>query len=1225
MKNILDSYIREGYRYKVEKAVMTKETGALTLYIRLNFIVPAEDIGRIEEAIKKGIPAVSQTDIRFIYEDVRLDRTDIFDRFIGHMIRMSNGRYSAVTKMIYPHEFREEEGYLTIYALGETAVRTLNSQVASEFQKMLKDNFDIDIKVGFKNHEDEYARTSIDIESRGEEFSKKPEPKQTKTVNKTKRNGKQEAIMGKAIKEPVMAIGDLPETGEAVIEGKVFEITEKTVRNGKKLINILLYDGTTSACAKAFMKEEKWNEMSEKLRENDLLKIKGDIEWDNFTNNIVIMAKHIEKGNQTKREDLSGTKRIELHAHTKMSAMDGFNDIRGMIEQAASWGHRAIAITDHGVVQAFPEAFKAAADLKKQKGQEIKIIYGLEGYIFDDSDCLLPDGKIDYRSKKTNHVIILAKDQNGLKNLYRLVSDSHIKYFYRKPRIPKSLLSARREGLIIGSACAQGEVYQAVLRKYTKEKIDETVDFYDYLEIQPLINNQFLIDGGLVSGKEELKDINRRIIELGREHGKTVVATCDTHYTSPDDFLYRKILMAGQGYKDTEGEQGLYLRTTGEMLSEFDYLDEETASDLVIKGPGYISDMIAEVMPVPSGKFPPKIQDADEILRRKCEENAKERYGDPLPDKIRERLFAELDSIIGNDYAVLYVSAEKLVQKSLSDGYLVGSRGSVGSSFAATMAGITEVNPLPPHYICPACKKLEWGDETVYDCGADMPVIKCSNCNAVMEQDGFNIPFETFLGFEGNKEPDIDLNFAGEYQARAHKFVEEIFGSENVFRAGTISTIASKTAYGFVMKYFEERGIPVNKYEAERLTKCCTGIRRTTGQHPGGIIILPKGHDIHEFCPVQYPANDSSTGVVTTHFEYHAIDKNLFKLDILGHDNPSMIRQLQDMTGVDPLKVSLKDEKVMSLFNGIDSLDVKEPDYRFTHGSFGVPEFGTRFVRQMLDDTKPDKFADLVRISGFSHGTNVWINNAQEYIRSGQATLKDAISTRDDIMNYLIQKGLSGKDAFEIMERVRKGKGVSDDQEDLMRGANVPSWYIESCRRITYMFPKAHAVAYVVMSFRIAYYKVYHPAQFYAVYFTTKVADFNWDVIKNGAEACLRRIDSLELKGKNMTKKEEDEVTVLEVAYEMYSRGYNFTDPVLGESKAVKFTIKEGAVQIPLCALLGVGENAGRAIEEEWEKKPFETIDEMRERTRINKTAIESLRSNGTLDGMPESDQLSLF
>nr|HPR24114.1 PHP domain-containing protein [Bacillota bacterium] len=667
MKNILDSYIREGYRYKVEKAVMTKETGSLTLYIRLNFIVPAEDIDRIEEAIKKQIPAVSQTDIRFIYEDVRLERADIFDRFIGHMIRMSNGRYSAVTKVIYPHEFREEGGHLIIYALGETAVRTLNRQVATEFQKMLKDNFDIDIKVDFKNHEDEYARTSMDIESRGEESSKKPATK-AKTVNKTKRNDKQDTIMGREIKEPVMSISGLPETGEAVIEGRVFEITAKTVRNGKKLINILLYDGTTSACAKAFMKEEKWNDISEKLKENDLLKIKGDIEWDNFSNNIVIMAKHIEKGNQTKREDLSESKRIELHAHTKMSAMDGFNDIRGMIEQAAYWGHRAIAITDHGVVQAFPEAFKTAADLKKQTGHEIKIIYGLEGYIFDDTDCLLPDGQIDYRSKKTNHVIIIAKDQKGLKNLYRLVSESHIKYFYRKPRIPKSLLSDRREGLIIGSACAEGEVYQAVLRKYTKKQIDEIVNYYDYLEIQPLINNQFLIDGGLVSDKEELKDINRRIIDLGREHGKTVVATCDTHYTSPDDFLYRKILMAGQGYKDTEGEQGLYLRTTEEMLSEFDYLDEETAADLVIKGPGHIADMIEDILPVPFGKFPPKIEDADGILRRKCEENAKARYGDPLPDKIRERLFAELDSIIGNDYAVLYVSAEKLVQKSLSDG-----------------------------------------------------------------------------------------------------------------------------------------------------------------------------------------------------------------------------------------------------------------------------------------------------------------------------------------------------------------------------------------------------------------------------------------------------------------------------------------------------------------------------------------------------------------------------
>jgi DNA polymerase-3 subunit alpha (Gram-positive type) len=561
----------------------------------------------------------------------------------------------------------------------------------------------------------------------------------------------------------------------------------------------------------------------------------------------------------------------------------------------------------------------------------------------------------------------------------------------------------------------------------------------------------------------------------------------------------------------------------------------------------------------------------------------------------------------------------------MSDGYLVGSRGSVGSSFAATMAGITEVNPLAPHYICPKCKHLEWGDENEYDCGVDMPTKVCPECGTVMDQDGFSIPFETFLGFYGDKEPDIDLNFAGEYQSTAHKYVEEIFGSENVYKAGTIGTVKGKTAYGFVMKYFEETGQAANKYEIDRLTQNCTGVKRTTGQHPGGIIIVPRGREIYEFCPVQHPANDSKTDIVTTHFDYHSIDQNLLKLDILGHDVPSMIRHLQDMTGVDPLTVPLKDEKVIGIFNGIESLDIKDPDYRFRHGSYGIPEFGTKFTRQMLDDTKPDKFADLVRISGFSHGTDVWVNNAQELIRSGEATMKEAISARDDIMNYLILKGVPKGEAFQIMEKVRKGKGVTDERVALMKEHGVPDWYIESCKKIKYMFPRAHAVAYVMMSYRIAYYKVYYPVEFYAVYLTTTIADFNWEVIRNGAASCLDRIDAIGLKGKNATDKEKDEVTVLEVCYEMFYRGYQFEDPSLEHSKAMQFTVREGRVVVPLCGLNGVGETVSRAIEEAQHDKPFETVEDMQVRAKVNSAAIESLRLAGVIDGMPETDQMCLF
>jgi len=629
--------------------------------------------------------------------------------------------------------------------------------------------------------------------------------------------------------------------------------------------------------------------------------------------------------------------------------------------------------------------------------------------------------------------------------------------------------------------------------------------------------------------------------------------------------------------------------------------------------------------PVPVGKFPPKIENADKILREACLLKAHSIYGDPLPPEIKARLDKELESIIGNGYAVMYVSAKMLVEKSLSDGYLVGSRGSVGSSFAATMAGITEVNPLPPHYVCSNCKHFEWGDNKSYDCGVDMPEKACPACGTTMDKLGFSIPFETFLGFEGDKEPDIDLNFAGEYQGTAHKYVEEIFGKGNVFKAGTIGTIKSRTAYGYVKKYFEEKGISTNKWEIERLTEGCTEIRRTTGQHPGGIIIVPEGHDIHEFCPVQHPANDMNTEIVTTHFDYHSIDQNLLKLDILGHDVPSQIRHLQDMTGLDPLKVPLHDEKVNSLFTGTAALNISNPEYKFQHGTYGIPEFGTEFVRRMLDDTKPTRFADLVRISGFSHGTDVWNNNASEFIKSGVATMNDAISTRDDIMNYLILKGLPNKDAFKIMEGVRKGKGVSEEHVALMKRNSVPDWYIESCRRIKYMFPRAHAVAYVMMSYRIAYYKVYYPAEFYAAYFTVKRDDFNSDLIHTGARGVMQRIEELNSKGKSATDKDKNEITALEVMYEMFSRDLQFLPARLGISDAMKFQAEDGKVRIPIAAMSGVGESAARMICGEYEIRPFETVEELRDRSKANQTAVEAMKIHGVLDGLPESDQLSLF
>jgi len=809
-----------------------------------------------------------------------------------------------------------------------------------------------------------------------------------------------------------------------------------------------------------------------------------------------------------------------------------------------------------------------------------------------------------------------------------------LNYFYKRPRLPKSVIAAHREGIIIGSACEAGEVYQAFYKQKSHEEILKIAEFYDYLEIQPLINNRFLTQDRTEGGRypdrrqltvDELKDINRQIVELGEEMGKPVVATTDAHYDSPTSAIYRNIIMAGQGYKDAESGEGLYLRTTDEMMEEFSYLGDERARKVVIENTNLIANQIGELLPVPKGKFPPKIPGAEDTLRETCMNKAHSIYGNPLPEEIATRLDKELNSIIDNGYAVMYVSAQMLVKKSLEDGYLVGSRGSVGSSFAATMAGITEVNPLDPHYICPECKHLEWGDMELYDCGIDMPPKKCPKCGAEMNRDGYTIPFATFLGFDGDKEPDIDLNFAGEYQPIAHKYVGVIFGEKNVFKAGTVGTIADKTAFGYVSKFYEEQGIPINKFEKDRLTQHCTGVKRTTGQHPGGIIIVPDDHEIYEFCPVQHPANDVKSDIITTHFDYHKIDENLLKLDILGHNVPSMIRQLQDMTGIDPLTVPLTDRKVISIFNGIEALDIKIPDYKFKHGSYAIPEFGTSFVRQMLDDTKPDKFADLVRISGFSHGTDVWLNNAQDYIRQGVATMREVISTRDDIMNYLMLKGIENKTSFQIMEDVRKNRPLKEAQLEVMKSHGVPDWYIDSCIKIQYMFPRAHAVAYTMMSFRMAWYKVYYPREFYATYFTSVVQDFDADTILKGPDAILEKIDLIKAKGQAATAKEGSEIIVLEVAYEMYARGYEFMDMKLGISDASKFDVVDGKVLLPFMALNGMGETAAKSFAEEYKIKPYDTIEEITKRAKVNKASIEALKARGVLKGLPETDQLSFF
>lgn len=1231
----IGGYERERLSCTVKSAWISGEERRLTIALELNFVIPSGDLARFRKDMAEAVDGVETVDTIVSYKDIIQTRDEAVGLYIGHMIDIVNGKYAHVTKTISTDRWELSGERLTLFALGELSVEILNKEVAGRFHDLLLRDLSLDVDVVVKNNTDGYRAAGRKLEEkersaaaapeerRGTERHAAPSKKTEEKGNARRRKRtyvpvKGNVIMGSAISgEPVALDAINSESGTVVFEGELFKKDSRTIGEDRKLATLYLTNKKTSICVKSFVLNEKWDDIDSHLSGGDRVRVKGQAQWDRFDNCIAVMADSIEKADCETREDTYPEKRVELHAHTKMSAMDGLNDIKRMVQTAEKWGHSAVAITDHGVVQAFPDASHAAKD--------IKILYGCEGYLLEDRDLIGEDGTIDYKGRGTNHVIIFAKNREGLRNLYKLVSLSHLEYFYKKPRIPKSVLTRHREGLIVGSACEAGEIYRAILAGESEEELRRLVEFYDYLEIQPLINNRFLIEGGQVKDEDELRDNNRKIVELGERYGKPVVATCDAHYFDEEEALYRRILMAGQGFKDVEGDEGLYFRTTQEMMEEFSYLGEETAHRVVIENTNMIADMIEPMMPVPEGKFPPSLPNAEEELRRSCEERAVSMYGDPLPEEIRARLDKELNSIIDNGYAVMYRAAQLLVEKSLSDGYLVGSRGSVGSSFAATMAGITEVNPLPPHYLCPKCRHIEWGDKEKYDCGVDMPDKVCPECGTPYKKEGFTIPFETFLGFEANKEPDIDLNFAGEYQSSAQKYVEDIFGEKNVFKAGTIGTIKDKTAYGYVAKYFEERGINVNKFELDRLTSCCEGVRRTSGQHPGGIIIVPEGHEIFEFCPVQHPANDVRSDIVTTHFDYHSIDQNLLKLDILGHDAPSMIRQLQDMTGVDPLTVPIKDDKVMSIFNGIDGLDIKDQDYRFTHGSYGIPEFGTKFVRQMLDDTKPEAFADLVRISGFSHGTDVWLGNAQELITSGTATMKDAISTRDDIMNYLRLKGVPNKDAFTIMEKVRKGKGLTAEQEQLMRENSVPEWYIESCKKIKYMFPRAHAVAYVMMSNRIAYYKVYHPLEFYAVYFTAKVAYFDEVTMLKGKDAILARMDDILKKGKDASKKEEDEIPVLEVAYEMCARGYEFAPARLGISDGMKFRSHEGRVLLPFVAITGMGEGAARAFAAGYEERPYETVEEISERARINKSAIDELRSHGVLEGLPETAQMSMF
>lgn len=1260
-----ENLTKEDFAFEIKDGVIRKSTGVLTIELALNFVIPVYSERKIKGIILNAIPEVKDVEIKCQYENMIQSPKTYLELYLPKMIDRANGLYRGITESIIREGLEVENNTLYIKALGNVMTERLNESLSDLFKKYIRDDFGIDMKVVFVNDQELHhlAKENLEkeVEVRLEEAIKEsaeqskqaaekvketPVEKKSQSASGIKRRNEYLAkrrqkelpvigniIMGgRAIVGDEMPISEIdPTMKDAVTGGIVFGKEMKVFSSGSIMAKLFITDKSKSVLCKTFVTDEKWKDIDENISLGDYVKIQGQPQIDQYEDNsLTIAMNRIEKGQVKKREDnYPGLHRVELHCHTKMSRMDGLNDVKTIINTAVEWNQPAVAITDHGVVQSFPDAGKLKDDLKK-KGKEIKIIYGMEGYVFNDSGSMTEEDVLDYKSRNTYHIILLAATQEGIKNLYRLVSESHINYFYKRPRLPKSLIEKYREGLIIGSACEAGEVYRAIVDGVSDEELDKVASFYDYLEIQPLINNRFMIERGIVDSNEDLREYNRRIIRCGDRLGKLVCATTDAHYDEPESAVYRNVILGSMGFDNAENGQGLYLRTTEEMMEEFSYLGEELAHKVVVENPNLIAEMIDEnIKPIPDGKFPPVIENSDEILRSSCMNRAKEIYGDPLPDIIADRLKVELDSIISNKYSVMYVSAQMLINKSMEAGYMVGSRGSVGSSLAATFAGITEVNPLEPHYVCPQCKYIEWGDRELYDCGIDLPEKDCPHCGAPLKRDGFTIPFATFLGFEGDKEPDIDLNFAGEFQATAHRYVGEIFGEKNVFKAGTVSTLKRKNAERIVSKFTEETGINYDKLDATRIAMGCEGVKNTTGQHPGGIIIVPDDHEIYEFCPIQHPAN-KDVDIVTTHFDYHKLENNLLKLDILGHTGPSMFRHLYDMTGINPMHVDIADRKVISIFNSTEALNIVDPEYRYTDGTFGVPEFGTHFVRGMLQEIKPQKIGDLVRIAGFSHGTDVWTNNAQDYVNQGIASMNEVISTRDDIMNYLILKGLENKDAFDIMEDVRKNRPLKEHHLKMMKDAGVPDWYIESCKKIQYMFPRAHAAAYVMTSLRVAWYKVYYPLEFYAAHFTASADAFESAIILRGQGACDEAVRRIMSRGDNFAdyeRKEKDEKTrpIFEIAYEMYARGYRFRAPELGKSQALRFTVDNGEVLLPFVALEGVGESAAKALYAAYEEKPFSTVEEITSRVKINKTALEALRSYGVLAGLPETDQISFF
>ena len=1025
-----------------------------------------------------------------------------------------------------------------------------------------------------------------------------------------------DVLKGKRIHAPSVPIEAVTEEESNVcVAGTVFEIERRDLKSGRALLIFALTDHTDSISCKAFAEKDEADALMDGIKSAGALKVRGKVQYDTYTDEIGMIANDINSTNLRGRVDDAEDKRIELHLHTRMSNMDGMNDVKDLIKLAAHFGHKAIAITDHGVLQAFPDAYSAG-----QK-QGVKIIYGVEAYIFDDEPMS------SLKQKKTYHCIILAKNMTGLRNLYRLVTESHLRYFYRRPRIPKRLINYAREGLVVGSACEAGELMRyLVANRDDWQGLKELAAFYDYIEIQPIANNAFMVRNGIIKDDEELRALNLTLFRLGKEMGKPVVATCDVHFADPEDAIYRAILMKARGFSDAEQQAPLYYHTTAEMLEEFSYLGAEEAYNVVVRNPNAIIADFEEINPVPARLHAPQIDGAEEQIRQLTLSKAHRLYGDPLPDIIQKRVEKELNSIINHGYAVLYLIAHKLVKNSNENGYIVGSRGSVGSSVVAYFTDITEVNALPPHYRCPKCQHSIFDESGSYGAGVDMPDLLCPVCGTPMVKDGFDIPFEIFLGFKGDKIPDIDLNFSGDYQSGAHNYTEELFGRDNVFRAGTIATVAEKTAYGYVVKYYEEQSVKKREAEVNRLKFGCTGVKRTTGQHPGGLVVVPKGVDVHNFTPLQRPADDVKTETVTTHFDYHKIEKGLVKLDILGHDDPTVIKMLKDLTGINPTTVPLDDAATLSLFSSTEALEVSAETLNTTVATYGIPEYNTSFVRQMLEDTQPSSFSDLLRISGFSHGTDVWLNNAQDLIVNHIAPVSETISTRDDIMLYLIQHGMEESVAFKIMEGVRKGRGLKEEQEEAMHESNIAEWYIDSCKKIKYLFPKAHAVAYVTMAFRIAWFKINQPLAFYASYFTVRgIEEFDLDIIMGGEKTVRKAIKELYSKDSGMSAKEKSKVTVLEVALELFVRGFEVLPVDLERSDARKFTIVDGKLLPPFVSVAGLGASVAEDIVRGRQERPYMSLEDLKKRGMVNDAIIEKFKNLGIVEKLPEMNQIALF